>query len=168
MKRVWRFVVPMAALVAALAFMPHARADDKAKNMGSIKGTVLGEDGKAAANVTVRLLPPRQQGNRPPATQPVTPQVAPGDPPKGGPDGGTPPPGQGPGQGGGQGRGRPQPLKTAVSDADGKFTMDDVPPGEYRLVAGLRGQPSGMQSVTVKAGEATTVEIKLAPPRPPQ
>jgi hypothetical protein len=167
MKRVWTFVVPMAALVAALAFMQHARADDKAKNMGSIKGAVLGEDGKAAANVNVRLLPPRQQGNRPPATQPVSPQVAPGDAPKGGPDGGTPP-APPPGQGPGQGRGRPQPIKTAVTDADGKFTMDEVPPGEYRLVAGERGQAVGMKSVTVKAGEAVSVEIKLAPPRPPQ
>ena len=163
MKRVWKFVMPIVALVAALAFMPHARADDKARTMGSIKGTVLGEDGKAAANVNVRLLPPRQ-GNRPPATQPATPQVsAPGDAPKGPGEGGAPPPGQGPGSGR-----RPTAIKTAVTDTDGKFAMEEIPPGEYRLVAGQRGQPTGMQSVTVKAGEATTVEIKLAPPRPPQ
>ena len=50
----------------------------------------------------------------------------------------------------------------AVSGADGRFTIDDVPPGTYELRVwheALKGVP---QKVTVTSGRATEVNLRLA------
>ena len=49
----------------------------------------------------------------------------------------------------------------AVSSADGKFTIDDVPPGTYELRVwheALKGAP---QKITVVAGKPTTANLEL-------
>ena len=51
--------------------------------------------------------------------------------------------------------------KSAVWDADGRFTMADVPAGEHLLAAELIGYESAATTVVVVAGETTTVELEL-------
>ncbi len=49
----------------------------------------------------------------------------------------------------------------AISGADGKFTLDNIPPGTYELRVwheALKGAP---QKVTVAAGQPTTLNIQL-------
>lgn len=49
----------------------------------------------------------------------------------------------------------------AVTGADGKFTISDVPPGDYKLVAVQSFTGPIEMPVTVKAGESTKLEIEL-------
>ena len=49
----------------------------------------------------------------------------------------------------------------AVTGADGKFTISDVPPGEYKLVAVQSFTGPIEMPVTVKGGESTKLEIEL-------
>jgi hypothetical protein len=49
----------------------------------------------------------------------------------------------------------------AVTGDDGSFTIGDVPPGDYKLVATHEFTGPVEISVTVKAGEAATVPIEL-------
>ena len=49
----------------------------------------------------------------------------------------------------------------ALTGEDGKFTITDVPPGEYELVAVQSSTKTFSQKVTVAAGTPTTVAIEL-------
>jgi hypothetical protein len=49
----------------------------------------------------------------------------------------------------------------AVTGADGKFTISEVPPGEYKLVAVQPFTGPIEMPVTVKGGESTKLEIEL-------
>ena len=49
----------------------------------------------------------------------------------------------------------------AITGADGKFTISDVPPGDYKLVAVQSFTGPIEMPVTVKAGESTKLEIEL-------
>jgi hypothetical protein len=49
----------------------------------------------------------------------------------------------------------------AVTGADGKFTISDIPPGEYKLVAVQPFTGPIEMPVTVKGGESTKLEIEL-------
>ena len=51
--------------------------------------------------------------------------------------------------------------KSAVWDADGRFTMADVPAGEHLLAAELIGYESAATTVVVVEGETATVELEL-------
>src|SRR5204862_7052817 len=133
MRNIVKVIVPLVALVLFGAVSQRAIADDPAKTTGGIKGTVVDQDGKPAASMSVQLRKPRAPG-RGPATQPAVPKLAaPEDQPK---------PGEGPGAPPTPGRGRNMapPIKSATTDAEGKFEMADIPPGDYVLVAGQRGQ----------------------------
>ena len=49
----------------------------------------------------------------------------------------------------------------AISDADGRFTIDDVPPGTYELRVwheSLKGSP---QKITIAAGKPTEVNVQM-------
>jgi hypothetical protein len=167
----FKFVAPLVAGIVALTVVlqgASAREDKPKANTGTIKGKVTAEDGKPAAKVNVRLFQPGMRGGRGPATQPVSPQLAqPADDGKDKQPAPQPPPGSPPGHGGG----RFTPLKAVVTDADGKFTIDEVAPGDYVVRAGERGHSMARAPVTVKAGETVTVDLQLAPPPnnpPPQ
>ena len=49
----------------------------------------------------------------------------------------------------------------ALTDADGKFSITDVPPGTYKLVAVQSLTGPNEQTVTVASGKATTLNIEL-------
>jgi len=155
-----------AGLVLGVATIP-ARAADEATGKGSISGTVVDKDGKGVADVKVNLMkPPQGRGNR------------------GGGGGGGAPPAAGAGekkegqsalnrdaiglQAQGGGRNRPQPIQTATTDKDGKFTMSDVPSGSYMVgVFDNDKKIYGRKPVTVEDGKTATVEIATSD-TPPQ
>jgi hypothetical protein len=49
----------------------------------------------------------------------------------------------------------------AVSDADGKFTLTDVPPGTYELRIWHESLKGAAQKVTVTAGQPAAVTFEL-------
>jgi len=51
----------------------------------------------------------------------------------------------------------------ATTGEDGKFTIKDVPPGTYTLVAWQEAAGEKSTSVTVAAGKTVTADIQLAP-----
>ena len=53
----------------------------------------------------------------------------------------------------------------ATADSAGRFTLPDVPPGEYRLIAWHERIQPAVQPVRVQAGLATTVQFEI--PLPP-
>jgi hypothetical protein len=120
------------------------RAEDAKKETGSVTGTVVDKDGKAVAGATVAIVEPRQKG--PNADSPRKPaDQAAGD------DAAKPK--------------RPAPVATTETDKDGKFTLADVPVGEYVVVARLKGVGrTSPTHVTVAAGKEETVSLTLMPP----
>ena len=58
MNYVSRLVIPSLVIIAGLSLLAPARADDEKAKTGSITGTVMGLDGKPAADITVRLMQP--------------------------------------------------------------------------------------------------------------
>jgi hypothetical protein len=53
----------------------------------------------------------------------------------------------------------------ATTDADGKFTLENVAPGEYIVAAGEKGLGKGKVHVSVTSGESASVSIGLQPPK---
>ena len=49
------------------------------------------------------------------------------------------------------------------TDAEGRFTFNDLAPGEYAVIAQKLGYESAAKRVTVEAGKATEVSVILAP-----
>ena len=147
------FAAFAAAVVLVLGSARSASAEDadKAKAKGSIKGTVMGTDGKPAAAVTVRLM-----------------AAAPGKPGKADKSAALPADGEGqvvvladkPGKGEGKAK-RAEALKETTTTDKGEFTFTDVPAGDYAVAANLKGTGSGRGKVSVKAGEAATVSLTL-------
>ncbi|HEV8378218.1 MAG TPA: carboxypeptidase-like regulatory domain-containing protein [Tepidisphaeraceae bacterium] len=157
-------IIPAVVAAGMLGFstIPFARAEDKPAagaevKKGSISGTVLDKDGKAISGAMVGVIKPQGRqgggagGNRPnrggnngavnQATEDPKPAPA-------------PEPGRG-------NRQRPEPLFKATTDADGKFTIKDVPAGDYVVMARVEGKGMARERVTVKADEAATVSLKL-------
>lgn len=154
MMSISKWTAPLVALALVLSFNAWAGAQES-KETGSMSGTVVDKDGKPVEGANVRLMKPMQRGRGPAdkqaaqgasALQLAEKPAKPGKPDKGEP---------------GKPGNRPKPVATATTDADGKFTMEDVAAGEYMVVAMVRGQGAARQPVTVKAGETATVELKL-------
>ena len=49
----------------------------------------------------------------------------------------------------------------AMTDADGRYRIDNVPPGTYNLVAWNEGEPSEPRAVTVPDGGATEIDFSI-------
>ena len=135
MLRSLKWMLPVTALAMMLGISATARAaDEKVEGKGTIAGTVTGEDGKAVSGIEVRVMKPMM--------------------------------GKGPGKAKEQAAGdekpaRPEPVATATTDADGKFSVE-VPAGSYAVVAGKKGEGMARQGkVEVKDGETTTIELTL-------
>ena len=154
-----KWMVPAAAafgLVLSISASSTNAADEKpAAAGGTITGTVVDKDGKAVEGAKIRVMKPMQRG-----------QGGPGGAAGGGRRGGAqaqaadekPAPGGGAGQGARQ---RPAPVAEGASDKDGKFSIANVPAGEYTVVAMVEGKGAARGKATVKAGESAAVELKL-------
>ena len=145
----WRLSVIAISLVSLVAWGSAADPSDKPVG-GTISGTVL-KDGKPVANARVGLIAATAKAkgkglkhgaapaDQSPATQPS--------------------------QSTAKGK-KHQPLATATTNADGKFTLEGVAPGDYIVMAGEKAQGRGKQRVTVTSGESASVSIDLQPPKP--
>lgn len=167
MSRKMKWITPLFAfaLLGALS-TTRARAADAppAEGKGGVSGKVLDKDGNPAAGVNVRLFHPFARGERPGgAGKPDAKPEPKSQTPLAADDAAAPKPQQ-PAKGEKGPRGeRPQPVASAVTNADGAFTLADVPAGKYVLLANIRGQGNARQPVEIKAGETATVELKLKP-----
>ena len=56
----------------------------------------------------------------------------------------------------------------AVTGADGAFSLPQVPPGDYTLMAWHPGLGRSEQRVTITGGGTATVELRLSAPQPPR
>ena len=160
-------IIPAVVAAGLVGFttIPVARAEDKPAagaevKKGTITGTVLDKDGKAVSGAEVGVFKPMARGGA------------------GGPGGGGNRPNRGGGNGaanqaaedpkpappadGGRGnRQRPEALFKATTDADGKFTIKDVPVGEYAVRTRVEGKGIAFERVTVKPDDSVTVSLKL-------
>jgi hypothetical protein len=132
-------IVASLAVVLALSFASAASA---AEGKGKITGKVLDKDGKGAAGVNVRLNKPAEKGDAP------KPTAADGDKAEKG-----------------KGKGGANLVAKTMSEADGSYTLADVPAGDYVLQARAKDKTAARQKVSVKDGETLTVELKLKEPK---
>ena len=51
--------------------------------------------------------------------------------------------------------------RTAVTDESGKYTFEQVPPGNYTVLSHLEGFPDVTRSITVTGGGITTLDLQL-------
>jgi hypothetical protein len=156
-------VVPAVAvlgLVFGISASTARAADEKAAG-GTVTGTIVDKDGKAVEGAKIRVMKPMQRGQggpgqggggrRPGGAQAQAADDAPAPAPGGG---------QGGAGRGGAGRGGP-PVAEGTSDKDGKFSIANVPAGEYMVIAAVEGKGFARGRVTVKVGESASVELKL-------
>ena len=140
----------MGALAAFSSFVLFSSVivAEPAQAVGTVTGTVA-RDGKPVANVKVSL---RSADKRDKSESPTA-APAPDDP-------ATQP------AAGAKGHEKHPSVGSTVTDADGKFTLGDVPPGEYVLVASDKHLGKGRSHVTISAGDSTNIAIDLQPPKP--
>lgn len=62
---------------------------------------------------------------------------------------------------GGKGRHHEPPVAQTSADANGNFTLPNVAPGTYVIVAVSKGVGAGHATVTVTAGQTATVSLTL-------
>jgi hypothetical protein len=113
-------------------------ASARAEQLGSISGSVIDAEGKAAVGLALRLEQVSHISVKPPGgnlkhktMQPL--QTKPAAPP----------------------------VATATTDAQGKFSMTQIKPGSYRLVGGNNSIGWIFQDVTVEAGKEIKLDLKL-------
>jgi hypothetical protein len=139
--------------VFAAAAMLWLVVPAQAQETGNVSGRVVDPEGNGVAEVQVRLMeaPQRErqrERDREQAARPLQEQERPARP-------GRP--------GGADRPERPAPVATAVTDANGNFTMNNVPAGRYMVAAGGRPHGMGRAPVEVQANETANVTITLAP-----
>lgn len=143
MRNFWKWSVCTLATTALLFTWSTVRAAQDAAAKGKIAGVVM-KEGKAVAGVEVRLMKPPGGAQRPPQGPQQQAQTPGENPPPGGPGGN-----------------RPAPIATATTDADGKFVIENVAPGDYGINAGSREAGMGRARVHVEAGKTAEVKIEL-------
>lgn len=57
--------------------------------------------------------------------------------------------------------GRRESVSQTATDEMGQFTLADVPPGEYVVIAGIRGQGMGRTTITVGEGQTARVQVQV-------
>jgi hypothetical protein len=65
-----------------------------------------------------------------------------------------------------KGKNRPAPVAEATSDQDGKFSLPNIPAGDYRLMAALKKVGVGSVAVQLQAGETKDVTVTIEPRQP--
>ena len=145
MNRLTKVTVAMAMLFALGGFTLTARAADAAVAKGSVKGKVVKADGTPAAGAELRLMARPERGAKRAARDEGNPQAA-----------------QAEGKKGARARG---PAREAVAqgtaDANGVFTLSDVPEGNYVIAARLKGAGNARQPVSVSGTSAADVTLTL-------
>ena len=152
-----RKVLMLSLLVPGMFIALSAAAAPAANSAGSIKGKVIGADGKPVANAPVRLMhreakadakTPAPAGN---ATEPHKGRKA--------AQGATAVPSKGE-------KTSAKAEKAAAettTDANGEFTFDHVAAGKYVAVSRIKGVGAGREQVTVNDAQASvTIKIKAA------
>lgn len=145
-----KWMLPAAAAVGFWVGLSSVTAKAADAAAGVITGSVVDKDGNAVADATVHLVKPRQHGAKP-----------------GGPtaSGTAAEPGAGGPGDAGPGGAHPEPLATATTGSDGKFTLNfdttKVPDGDYGVVAMVKGKGVGHAKVTIKSGIATPSDVSL-------
>lgn len=138
MYRIAMFVTPIAALALALSFTRPLRAADAPNAAtGAVSVTVTDKDGKPVDGATVRVIVPKAAGGK---TE-KEPKLA----DEGRPDAGA----------------KSGPIAEGKTDKDGKAKLENIVPGDYNLVANLKGTGNAREKITVKAGETLDVALQL-------
>jgi uncharacterized GH25 family protein len=150
------WMAPAFAVAIAMTFNVLVRAAEStgSKTGGTVTGQVTDKDGKPVANAKVRVTVPNSSRKGGGAT------TKPSESGDAASTASRSPTTQGSGN-------KMQPVAEGTTDADGKFSIADVPPGDYNVSASVKGQGMGREKVTVKAGETTAdVKIKLQEAKP--
>lgn len=162
-----RFIRWTAAAVVAMGMLAgvttRASADEKAPagatevRKGTISGTVLDKDAKAVAGAEVRVLKAQAKAEPKPKVKKEANAAA------GGAVLAEPADAKG-----AKAAAKPKSdiLFTATTDAEGKFTIKDVPAGDYIVRTQVKGTGNGQQRVTVGGDQTVTAAIKLKAPAP--
>ncbi len=136
------WVSVLCAMVAVYLPAGSAKGDATTQPSGSITVHVVGQDSKPVAGATVLLIKGGEFHHRDPASQPT-------DPPAGGHR--TPPPS----------------IAQGTTDDSGTFVFDNVPHGQYGVLAMLHHVGHGHMRVEL-SGDSATVTITLQPPHSQQ
>ena len=159
--KLWMTLACVAVMVIGLsATFSRAGDGDNAKDAngkdaaaGTVSGVVL-KDGKPLANARVGILPipskAERKANR-----------------KGG-GGDNASPATQPADNAGKGAARREPVAKTQTDGDGKFSLDGLKPGEYVVVAGVKGEGRGRKRISVAANQDTAVQIDVQATDPNQ
>jgi len=143
-----RKLMMLSLLVAGLSvgFAPLSAGAQAPTGKASIKGKVVGADGKPAAGVAVRLMHKEDKaaahkGAEPKSTAPAA---------KGKKAKGTTAAPE-----------KPQAVAETTADAKGEFSFAGVAPGKYVVAARQKGVGNGREQVTISGDAPATVTVKL-------
>lgn len=125
------------AFAALLAVASHGLAEGNAAT-GSVSGRVTTPDQKPAANATVKIVSD-SKAHKPDKT------AADGEKPKKDKAAG--------------------PSYTGTTDADGKFTIDNIPPGQYTVTAVIKDVGRARSTISVAAGKTAEVVLQMQKPK---
>jgi uncharacterized GH25 family protein len=153
------WMAPAFAVAIAMTFNVLVRAADAAgtKTGGTVTGQVTDKDGKPVANAKVRVTVQNSSKKSGGATTKSS----------GGSDDAASTASRSPTtQGSGNSGSKTPAVAEGTTDADGKFSIADVPPGDYNVSASVKGQGAGREKVTVKSGETAEVKLKLQEAKP--
>jgi hypothetical protein len=146
MFRIAKWATPIVAfgLIMGLLYTRATAEDTKTeKDTGTVKGVVKDKDDKAVSGATIRIVMPmahKEKGGGAAADEKKPVEKAAGDKPA-----------------------KTPPIATGTTDADGKFSIADVPVGKYTVMAGSKGVGVAHENIEVKKGETTEVSLKLEP-----
>jgi protocatechuate 3,4-dioxygenase beta subunit len=148
MLRIAKWAAPVVALGLMLGLAIKVKAEE-AKATGTVSGTVVDKDGKPVANASVGVFT-ADMAHKHQADKKA--EGAETDKNKAGKEKGE----------------KAKPVAEATTDSEGKYTIKDVPAGDYVVRVNVKGQGRAVQKVTVKAGESTTADLKLGETKKPK
>ena len=131
------------AAALMLALSSSASAEGQASATGTITGKVVDAAGTAVEGAIVRVTAAKGKGEKAEGTSQLDDGAKPEKPEKA----------------------KKKDALKGRTDAQGAFTLEDVPAGEYTVIATVKGTGTGRQKVTVVAGQTATVEIALKAPK---
>jgi hypothetical protein len=130
-------------IVTIASLLIAGRASAAGDRAGSISGVVLDPSGKFVSGLALRIEKPSRISIKPPGgnLKKKAAELLQSTKPV------TPP------------------IATATTDADGRFSMPNVPAGSYRIVGGNNSLGWVLQNISVEPGKDAKLELKLVPPK---